>query len=219
MQGSILIYGGNKTARDNEVLKILNTESFEALKNNPDTYIIKPLEGKKSISIKQAREGMQFLQTKPFSSDTKYLVVLEAEKLTLPAQNSLLKTLEEPPSYAVIVLEAKTENSLVETIISRCRRQMIQMTEGIQTKLETSVKDILNMTVGERLSWVEKSAKEDRGDIAELLEGWVSELRLELDTNAARNIELVIRLSEDLQDTNVNMRLGLENLVVHLISS
>ncbi len=57
---------------------------------------------------------------KPYSSPYKVYIVNEAEKMTPQAQNALLKTLEEPPEYAVILLLAANVNSLLPTILSRC---------------------------------------------------------------------------------------------------
>ncbi|MCQ2539070.1 MAG: DNA polymerase III subunit delta' [Acetatifactor sp.] len=57
---------------------------------------------------------------KPYSSPYKVYIVNEAEKMTPQAQNALLKTLEEPPEYAVILLLTSNVNSLLPTILSRC---------------------------------------------------------------------------------------------------
>ncbi len=57
---------------------------------------------------------------KPYSSPYKIYIVNEAEKMTVQAQNALLKTLEEPPAYAVILLLTTNVNSLLQTILSRC---------------------------------------------------------------------------------------------------
>lgn len=57
---------------------------------------------------------------KPYSSPYKIYIVPEAEKMTSQAQNALLKTLEEPPAYVVILLLTSNVNSLLPTILSRC---------------------------------------------------------------------------------------------------
>ncbi|MDE6128280.1 MAG: DNA polymerase III subunit delta, partial [Lachnospiraceae bacterium] len=57
---------------------------------------------------------------KPYSSPYKIYIINEAEKMTVQAQNALLKTLEEPPAYAVILLLTTNVNSLLQTILSRC---------------------------------------------------------------------------------------------------
>lgn len=57
---------------------------------------------------------------KPYSSPYKIYIINEAEKMTQQAQNALLKTLEEPPEYAVILLLTANVNALLPTILSRC---------------------------------------------------------------------------------------------------
>lgn len=57
---------------------------------------------------------------KPYSSAHKIYIINEAEKMTVQAQNAILKTLEEPPAYAVIILLTANINALLPTILSRC---------------------------------------------------------------------------------------------------
>lgn len=57
---------------------------------------------------------------KPYSGPYKVYIINEAEKMTAQAQNAILKTLEEPPQYAVIILLTANVNSLLPTILSRC---------------------------------------------------------------------------------------------------
>lgn len=57
---------------------------------------------------------------KPYSGAYKVYIIGEAEKMTVQAQNAILKTLEEPPQYAVIMLLTSSVNSLLPTILSRC---------------------------------------------------------------------------------------------------
>lgn len=57
---------------------------------------------------------------KPYSSAYKIYIVDEAEKMNTQAQNALLKTLEEPPEYAVIMLLSTRAEAMLPTILSRC---------------------------------------------------------------------------------------------------
>ena len=57
---------------------------------------------------------------KPYSSRYKVYIVDEAEKMNQQAQNALLKTIEEPPAYAVILLLTTNAETLLQTILSRC---------------------------------------------------------------------------------------------------
>lgn len=87
--------------------------------NHPD--IIRVTHEKVSIGIDDIRiQVNNDIQIKPYSSPYKIYIIDEAEKLTEQAQNALLKTIEEPPSYAVIMLLTNNINSLLQTILSRC---------------------------------------------------------------------------------------------------
>lgn len=57
---------------------------------------------------------------KPYSSPKKIYIMNEGEKMTVQAQNALLKTLEEPPEYAVILILTTNLETLLPTILSRC---------------------------------------------------------------------------------------------------
>ena len=70
--------------------------------NHPDFIKVEP-DGN-SIKIAQMREMQENIYQKPIVSSKKVFIINNAEKMTQEAQNSLLKTLEEPPSYIVICL-------------------------------------------------------------------------------------------------------------------
>ena len=57
---------------------------------------------------------------KPYQGPYKIYIMNEAEKMTVQAQNALLKTLEEPPAYAVILFLTTSMEAMLPTIISRC---------------------------------------------------------------------------------------------------
>lgn len=60
------------------------------------------------------------IQIKPYSSPYKIYIVDEAEKMTVQAQNALLKTIEEPPAYGIILLLTTNAGAFLPTILSRC---------------------------------------------------------------------------------------------------
>ena len=88
--------------------------------NQPD--IIKVMHEKpNTISVDDIRAQINNdVAIKPYSSPYKVYIINEAEKMTVQAQNAILKTLEEPPEYAVILLLTSNVNSLLPTILSRC---------------------------------------------------------------------------------------------------
>ena len=88
--------------------------------NHPD--IIKITHEKPgSIGVDDIREQLiGDVQIKPYSSPYKVYIVPDAEKMTVQAQNALLKTIEEPPAYAVILLLTTNASAFLPTILSRC---------------------------------------------------------------------------------------------------
>jgi DNA polymerase-3 subunit delta' len=88
--------------------------------NHPDVVWIKPANGKR-LKIESVRTIIRKIYLKPYEGKRKIFVVEDAEVLTEEAQNAFLKTLEEPPADAVIILMAQRREDLLETIISRCQ--------------------------------------------------------------------------------------------------
>jgi DNA polymerase-3 subunit delta' len=88
--------------------------------NHPDVRLIGPLPGKKEISIQQVREIEKELSYRSFSGGRKVAVIDPATLMSGPAQNALLKTLEEPPQDSLIVMIAVSAGGLLPTLRSRC---------------------------------------------------------------------------------------------------
>ena len=88
--------------------------------NHPDLiYVTHEKQG--SIGVDDVREQINdTIMIRPYSSYYKIYIVDEAEKMTVQAQNALLKTIEEPPSYAVIILITTNQEAFLPTILSRC---------------------------------------------------------------------------------------------------
>ena len=109
------IDGIGKNLFAKELGKILiNTNNAES---SPDYITIEPTGN--SIKIAQIRELQSDIIIKPHSN-YKIYVINDAQKMTVESQNALLKTLEEPPEYAIIILITNNKESLLPTIKSRC---------------------------------------------------------------------------------------------------
>ena len=93
----------------------------QALSDNQPDIIYVSHEKPNTISVDDIRAQINNdIAIKPYSSPYKIYIMNEAEKMTPQAQNAILKTLEEPPEYAVIMLLTSNVNSLLPTILSRC---------------------------------------------------------------------------------------------------
>ena len=87
--------------------------------NHPDVIYV--THEKAGITVDDIRDQVnQSVFVKPYSSDYKVYIIDEADKMNAAAQNALLKTIEEPPAYAVIILLSNNKESFLETIVSRC---------------------------------------------------------------------------------------------------
>lgn len=97
-------------------LSCIQTESG----NQPDIIWVSH-EKPNSIGVEDIREKVVGdIQIKPYSSPRKIYIIDEAEKMTVQAQNTLLKTIEEPPVYGVIILLTTNAEAFLPTILSRC---------------------------------------------------------------------------------------------------
>ena len=89
-------------------------------RNQPDIIYVSH-EKPNTISVDDIRQQLNNdIVIKPYSSKYKIYIVDEAEKMNPQAQNALLKTIEEPPAYAVIMLLTTNADSFLQTILSRC---------------------------------------------------------------------------------------------------
>lgn len=93
----------------------------QALSNNHPDIIRITHEKPNTIGVEDIRTQVNNdIGIKPYSSSRKIYIINEGEKMTPQAQNALLKTLEEPPEYATILILTTNVNALLPTIISRC---------------------------------------------------------------------------------------------------
>ena len=88
---------------------------------HPDfTYVSRPV-GRTEVLIDQVRELIARLGIRPSRSPVRMAIIDDAESLNIPAQNALLKTLEEPPGHAIIIMVSASERALLDTVRSRTR--------------------------------------------------------------------------------------------------
>src|SRR5215813_4346600 len=87
--------------------------------SHPDLYLLEPLG--EQIRIDDVRELRRDLHMRPFEGERRVYLISGADSLNEDAADALLKDLEEPPPYAVVVLVAERLGPLPETIRSRCQ--------------------------------------------------------------------------------------------------
>jgi DNA polymerase-3 subunit delta' len=88
--------------------------------NHPDLIFVEQ-EKPTVVSVKDIRDNViNTIDIKPYSGKYKIYIIESGELMTIEAQNALLKTIEEPPEYGIIIILTTTLDRLLPTIISRC---------------------------------------------------------------------------------------------------
>lgn len=90
---------------------------------DPDVIIVTD---EKSIKISHIRDLQVVLSVKPLTKLGRVVIITPANILTLPAQQALLKLLEEPPESTQLILTVNSRQSLLPTILSRCLIENVQ---------------------------------------------------------------------------------------------
>ena len=140
-------------------------------KGHPDVRLIEP--EKTTISIDQIRDMIGEVSFQPLEARYRVVILDPAEQMRLEAHNSLLKTLEEPPSRTVIILVTTNPYMLLETIRSRSR--ILHFGEIPQGRIERHL--------------IEKEGKTpEEARIAAALSGGSLAVALSFDTNRYRDI-------------------------------
>lgn len=196
--------------------EILKTKGLEKIKVSPDIFIISPK--KTSISIDEIRNLKNHIFQKPLSLPYKYIIIEEAHKLTIEAQNSLLKILEEPPKSAIIILEAKDKFSFLPTILSR----VLLIENGESKKPQSDETSILDYRTASDLlklipeidnsqDWLEKQMI--------ILTHKLQESIKNSDAGSSRRIANALKLlaqTKKMIQANINPKFALANLVFNL---
>ncbi len=152
MSQSLLIVGQNKIKAKKEALKIAKEFS-----SSFDTLVFDTAESK---GIEMVRELIINSFRKPFNSKLVTLIIIEADKLTSEAQNSLLKILEEPPKETQLILTTQNRNKLLPTVTSRCLEITLEAENTEETEINTSFESFFSKRFSERLDILEKVGPE-----------------------------------------------------------
>lgn len=209
---STIISGGTKQTRKEAV-------PFKWQGSDSDVLVLGVGEEESNIGVETVRKAQSFLSTHPVSREEKLLIIEEAEKLTIEAQNALLKTLEEPPAKASIYLLTINSDLLLPTVLSRC--------------LITNLPSVLPTREGEWDKVLEKLEQADLGERMELASKVAKgrdETISSLESLLVSQRELIISSKSSLKDThrvratmeaikklkaNTNVRLVIENLLIN----
>jgi len=217
---SFLIWGKNKEKVKEAALKIVS-------KRKVDKFDTEILEFEKQMGIPDVRLLQKNLFLKPLRSEEKAEIILAFDGLTLEAQNALLKILEEPPAHTIIIICVLSLEFILPTIISRCTVLEEKETE---IKFDENFKNaeiilaLKNQTIAEKLKLAQDLAKE-KGSALRFLESCVYGLNETLLENVKtknqtqdikRDLKNLQEFYNSIKNTNVNLRLALENLFLKI---
>lgn len=175
---------------------------------------------KEAIKIKTVRTliaELAYSRTTP-----EYYCLLDAHKLTLPAQNALLKSLEEPPSQVMLVLSCQSRETLLETIQSRCQILSLRSASGSnqtqksQEEEQQQLSQIVSKEYGQLLEFAEQYseptlAQEFLLQLIQICEGIRKSSNLSLEmTSKAIAIEQKVLRGLQLLTANCSARLVVE---------
>lgn len=202
-------------ARVGEINKILSDANFS--NPHPDLLYF-PKDAK--LGIEQARQVKEYFSLKPYQAKGRVVVLEDASLLTIEAQNALLKTLEEPPTDALLILGAPSDSKFLPTILSRCQVVRVQGTgDRVQGKNYTEdIERLLKSTIEEKFEYIEKL--KDREEFLHEMVSFFHQKLLEPATHErGRLLNLKEFLKELLQTEewakhNVNIRAILEYLML-----
>lgn len=168
------------------------------------------------LSIQELLTVKQFASRTPTMSRFKLIVILAADRLSLPVANALLKLIEEPPGYLLIRLNAAHAAAVLPTIRSRCQLEFIGQAVAIDGRYPLAELDMQSLS--EQFAVAQALATDPA--VESVVTGWLTELEQRLlqgypvSASIAAGLTLVERLR-----TNSNRRLALEAwLLTHAAS-
>ena len=123
--------------------KCRNCRQIERM-THPDLAIVRREEGSSVIKVEQVRALERLLSLSPLSAPYRIGLLLDFERANPAAANALLKTLEEPPPSAILLLTAESAEALLPTVVSRC--EVVRLRPVPTTKIAAALQKRLGLT-------------------------------------------------------------------------
>ncbi len=195
-------------------------------KNHPDIKWVGEDPKARSIKIDEIRTLLGIAAMSPFEARWKVFIICRAERMTLDAQNVLLKTLEEPPANSVFCLLVESKDALLETI--RSRSFEVRLKPGLDP-MQADLESLRPQGLGE-YRWddffeeYQTAAKDQLSKLLDQLMFYFRKLLVEragqpegaaYETAWLEAIDLIYE-TKDALDANANQKLALTRLAVRL---
>lgn len=226
-----IIASKKERLQKSELKKLLTRLFGREVSQSPDIHLLNP-EGKNSIGIEEVKELQQSMRFKPFQEEIQIGVILDAQKLTQQAQNSMLKSLEDSSATSVYILCVDNEKNLLPTIRSRGVVLYPKREEETEEEIpiekgdaENIMETFFDLSPVEQFNIIEGYSESKDSSLAFInaLEEAIRE-QLELDikngniSGSQRQLEFlkVVEKSREKISSNCNRRLTLEAMIVQL---
>lgn len=223
-----------QTQKALELAQKLLVRKFDLDSPPPDLHLISGI-NRSSIGIDDVKKLIKSMQYQPYEAPVQIGLILLSNMLTIEAQNSLLKTLEEPGEQAVYILTSPHERFLLPTIISRSKKIYIAEELKSERKTQSEIPDaekFLDQDLVTKFLKLEDLIATDKdapGTINDFLNEILSYLRAKLNNAIAeKNLTETEILRKKVKNVfkalhfisrNSNKKLTLENLILQLEES
>lgn len=187
-------------------LEVKNTDIFKI--DNDKEILLDEIKGLKKV-----------IKLRPYESKYKLFFIYNADNIREQAANAMLKTLEEPPGQAIIVLAATNPKKILTTIVSRCRLVRLDSTNSAINVVEGKMfQDIELMDVVQRFKFAKDFVKNN--DINKINE-WMNQLALYYRTNidnkkVREKLKKLLTYQKMINSSNVSKELVMENILLEL---
>jgi len=195
---NFLIWGSHPQAREDQAQEILQDHFVHSIETDG-----------KILKVGEIRARMLQWHLYPQSPWKKSgLLVLEAQRLNEEVQNTLLKTLEEPPSFFTFVFTVLHPNLLLPTVVSRC---LVVRVPGDYKVLDPKViTEIIEAPAGKRLAIFEETIGYDR----EASITFVNDLEAQLASEPNPILKQIWETKKLLQDDSTNLKMAVDCLLL-----
>jgi len=226
------IIAHKKELLQKQELKRLLIQLFgKEISDSPDIHLLNP-EDKNSIGIEEVKELQQSMRFKPFQEEIQVGIILNAQKLTHQAQNSMLKSLEDSSETSIYILCVDNEKNLLPTIRSRGvilypkRREEKEKDIIVEkSNIENVMETFFDLPPIEQFNIIEEYSESKDSSLAfinALEETLREELELDIKNgnidSSQRNLEFlkVVEKSRENISSNCNRKLTLEAMIMQL---
>lgn len=229
---SQIIVSRDKDLRSQYAEQICRENSIE---NFDKTVIVRDetlKQNAKSIGIEEIKNIQKKIFLKPIRSPMKAVIIEDAQLLTVQAQNSLLKVLEEPPDRTILILSADSADVFIPTILSRCKLVLIDKVlqkfgSGLAEEVASFLSSAGRLKTGDVLKLAESRAKSKEGAVEwcecvifrlreTLLENINEASSGQMNQDLIKKINIFHSLRHQLKNTNINPRFAIENALLSI---